>query len=125
MWPAQPAKVQQVSAFNNFFGSVVGIQNALLAPLAPFGRKLSQYGHGQGQQQVQDATFVDTLGNTQTNPVSYAALPSLSCTASRNPRIDWCQGGSWDRVLLLAPLLRPSMCCADGQLPCTSMLSSL
>ena len=71
MCRVQPAKVQMVSAFDNFFGSVVGIQNALLAPLAPFGRKLSQ--------QPQQATFVDTIGNTQTNPVSCPILLSASC----------------------------------------------
>ena len=69
MWPVQPAKVAQVSAFNNFFGSVVGVQNALLAPLAPFGRKLSQHGQAQA-----DATFVDTVGNTKTNPVRRTVL---------------------------------------------------
>lgn len=77
-----------MSAFNNFFGSVVGIQNALLAPLAPFGRKLSQ--HAQAQQ---DATFVDTVGNTQTNPVRCTVL--LSTNEQRTPHpcahaVSWC-----------------------------------
>lgn len=40
--PVQPAKVQMVSMFNNFYGSLVQAQNQLLAPLAPFGRKLQQ-----------------------------------------------------------------------------------
>ena len=69
-----------MSAFNNFFGSVVGIQNALLAPLAPFGRKLSQ--HSQTQQ---DATFIDTVGNTKTNPVRCrCAAKHHLCSASTN-----------------------------------------
>ena len=70
VWPVQPAKVQMVSAFDNFFGSVVGIQNALLAPLAPFGRKLQQ-----------GTPFIDTVGNTQTNPVSRSAPSAAWQTA--------------------------------------------
>ena len=73
---------------NNFFGSIVGIQNALLAPLAPFGRKLSQ--HGQGQQTQQDATFVDTVGNTQTNPVRCTAPLTASCNACQDMKGSLC-----------------------------------
>ena len=100
---------------NNFFGSVVGVQNALLAPLAPFGRKLSQ--HAQGQK-AEDATFINTVGNTQTNPVSYAALPCVLHTASRgsvarNPCSGHCQGASWGHLLqchaaLMIPCLLPA-----------------
>ena len=62
MYHVQPPKVQMISAFNNFFGSVVGVQNSLLAPLAPFGRKLQSY----------DGGIVESVGNTNTNPVSPA-----------------------------------------------------
>lgn len=34
--------MKKQSQIDNFFGSIVGFQNALLSPLAPFGRKLQQ-----------------------------------------------------------------------------------
>lgn len=38
----QPESVKKVSQINNIFGSIVSFQNALLAPLAPLGRKLQE-----------------------------------------------------------------------------------
>ena len=68
-----------VKEHDNYVSSIVQAENELLAPLAPFGRKLSQH----AQQTQQDATFVDTIGNTQTNPVRHAVLLTVLCLRAR------------------------------------------